>query len=295
MSSPSGAIHKGVVTVSRWNSVCLPGTTQRRVGATVFEVREGYFDYEPEPAGQVHWYLNFAHYDLFCAYGSSLFAQDEMQVAEHPALASVRHALVDSGDDPLTVEDGVATPILIHGVERRCMIATDPNSDEGRPFGLYGNNFSSASEQAIRRATRVLDPPTISNIIAVEAPACGQGRYSRAEITFILTTDFTAFQAAVLESRRNVFPDVRTVIHTGYWGCGAYGGNRELMPLLQMIAASWSEVDALLFHTGGDAEGYARGLSRFLELLPEDTPVDTNELIARIERIGFMWGESDGN
>ena len=63
------------------------------------------------------WYLNFAHYDLFCAYGGALFAQDEMQVVEHPALASLRHALLDEGIKPLCVEHGDATPA---GVETVC-------------------------------------------------------------------------------------------------------------------------------------------------------------------------------
>jgi hypothetical protein len=52
----------------------------------------------------MEWYLNFAHYNLFCAYGGSLFAQDEMQVAEHPPLCSLREALLDSNIKPLTVE-----------------------------------------------------------------------------------------------------------------------------------------------------------------------------------------------
>ena len=47
----------------------------------------------------------------------------EIQVAEHPALASLRHALIDDGIEPLTVENGIATPVLIMGVERS--VATD--------------------------------------------------------------------------------------------------------------------------------------------------------------------------
>lgn len=115
------------------------------------------------------------------------------------------------------------------GVERRCVVATDANPAEGRPYGLYGNSFSQATEDAIRQATEVLDPPTMSNILAMEAPACGAGRYTREQIEFVLSTAVTGFSAAVSESKRKVSPDVQTVIHTGFWGCGAYGGNRELI------------------------------------------------------------------
>ncbi len=295
MSSPRGANHSGKISVARWRQMPLPDAFSRNTTCPKFELREDYFTYDSNTHERCDWYLNFAHYDLFCAYGGPLFAQDEMQVTEHPALGSLRHALLDSGDDPLTVENGVATPILIMGVERRCVVATDINRDEGRPYGLYGNHFSRASEQAIRQATRILNPPTTSNIIAMEAPACGNGRYTREQIEYVLSTTFTGFRAAVYESRRNVSQQVQTAIHTGYWGCGAYGGNRELMPLLQMIAACCSDIDVLIFHTGGDSRGYAQSVKTFAEILPTDVNMNTSDLLARIEGIGYTWGVSDGN
>ncbi len=44
-------------------------------------------------ACQQEWWVNFADPHLFVAYGSSLFAQDEIQVAEHPSLGHLREAL----------------------------------------------------------------------------------------------------------------------------------------------------------------------------------------------------------
>jgi len=38
----------------------------------------------------VPWYVNFADPRLFTAYGSGLFAQDEIQAAEHPILGHLR-------------------------------------------------------------------------------------------------------------------------------------------------------------------------------------------------------------
>jgi hypothetical protein len=144
------------------------------------------------------------------------------------------------------------------------------------------------------RATRS-EPPTISNIIAMEAPVCGEGRYTREQLTFILSTAITGFKAAVGESKSETSSVARTVIHTGYWGCGAYGGNRQLMPLLQMIAACYAGVDALVFHTGGDQDGLTQGRNLLEDMLPLNRDVSTEELISRIEEHGFQWGVSDGN
>jgi hypothetical protein len=222
ISCPPGSVHSGKLTFSRWKGTGLPQTLEEDGAVTVFEAREGYFCYQPVPVESpvVEWHLNFAHSDLFCAYGSPLFAQDEMQVAEHPALGALPEALIRSDIEPLTVEDGVPTPALVKGVERRCQVATDRNEAMGRPNGLYGNSFSEASAEAVARATQAISPPTISNVLAVEAPPGGVGRYSRQEIEFIVGTAFTGFAAARLEScqDRSLCPEV--VVHTGYWGAG---------------------------------------------------------------------------
>jgi hypothetical protein len=246
----------------------------------------------------VEWYLNFAHHDLFVAYGGPLFAQDEMQVAEHPMLGSLREALLASDIAPLTVENGEPTPILIMGVERRCEVATDRNATEGRPFGLYGNNFAAASPEAIEAATRPIDPPTHTNLIAMEAPYLGSGRYTFQEIFFILRTAYTGFLAARLESDRSRERRPSVVVHTGFWGCGAYGGNRILLPALQLLAARLSGLDRLVFHTFDEAgsKDFAEALHLVgNDLLAGDEDRTVGDLLARLEGMGFEWGVSDGN
>lgn len=76
-----------------------------------------------------------------------------------------------------------------------------------------------------------------------------QGRYRLDEITGTLVTAFTGFRAAVEESERQL-GGMSCVIHTGYWGGGAFGGNRVLMSMLQILAAQMAGVDRLVFHTG---------------------------------------------
>jgi len=295
MTLPAKAEHTGTINFTRWRQMPLPDTVSRASGHPALELREDFFTYDVPPEGQTDWHLNFAHHDLFSFSVGALFSQDEMQVAEHPVLASLRLALLDAGARPLCVEGGVPTPALITGVERRCTIATDPNPDEGRPVGLYGNSFSSGSKDAVRRATKLIDPPTASNIIAIEAPAHGTGRYKNKEIDFILTTAVTGFSAAVWESSVGGSSPKRVAIHTGYWGCGAYGGNRVLMPLLQMIAAAIAGVDALFFHSGPDTSGYDKAQELFEELLPAGEPLSCQKLLTRIEGMNFEWGAGDGN
>ena len=60
-----------------------------------------FYQYKPSTdAKEVEWYINFADSSLFFAYGTALFAQDEMQVAEHPSLASLRELMQANKQDP---------------------------------------------------------------------------------------------------------------------------------------------------------------------------------------------------
>jgi Poly (ADP-ribose) glycohydrolase (PARG) len=299
IACPTGCTHSGQLMFSRWSAMPLPQVLSPSKYQTKLDEQEGYFGYEPsQDSTQVEWYLNFAHYDLFCAYGGALFAQDEMQVAEHPALGSLREALLDRDIKPLTVEKEQPTPILIRGVERRCAIATDNNPRQGRPHGLYGNNFARATLEAIKQATQPLDPPTITNIIAMEAPSGGYGSYTMEEIEYILTTAFTGFLAARIESQLEMAQQASVLIHTGFWGCGAYGGNRILMALLQLLAARLSQVNCLIFHTDGFAGNQAlANAQRILDqcLGSDDLEVRVPDLIKEIYRMEFQWGVSDGN
>ena len=54
----------------------------------------------------VEWHVNFADPLLFGAYGTAFFAQDEIQVAEHPALAALHEVLAALELPFLTVVDG---------------------------------------------------------------------------------------------------------------------------------------------------------------------------------------------
>jgi hypothetical protein len=277
----------GTIDVARWTAVSLP--TKRSGRRPHLETKVGYFTYDSDTDSKMHWHLNFANFDLFSAYAGTLLAQDEMQVLEHPDLARVRHALQAEGLSTLVTDRDGPTPFTLTAVPRRGAIETSPS--RGRPGGLYGNRFAAAPVEQVLAATTIIEPPTFSNIVAMEAPAYGRGEYTSDEISGVLTTAVTGFSAAATETER-LAPGARTVIHTGWWGCGAYGGNQELMALLQLVAAEWAEVDEVVFHIGSvDSEPI---LQRAREM-QESTPDTTAELVAAIVDRRYQWGVSDGN
>lgn len=296
ITCPAGSADNGRISYSRWPALELPDNLD--IGAAVERLveRVGFYDYEPlADLNAVEWHVNFAASDLFVAYSASLLAQDELQVMEHPALGALREALRAAGESTLIVERGAPTPILVTGVERRCNFATDVNIDEDRPKGLYGNEFERASADAIRRATHRLEPPTISNIIAIEAPPGGWGAYDEATIRYILTTAYTGFRAAVVESRR-LRADAPVVVHSGFWGLGAYGGNRTLMAILQLVASGLAGLDHLVFHTGESAGGTSlrEAVRTCEEELSAPTPIRTHDFIAKLTALEYQWGVSNG-
>lgn len=296
VACPAGTVHRGRIACTRWGAMAFPTTVDPSAAADAVVARSGYYDYVPtrDLAATMEWHVNFADPHLFAYYGSGLFAQDEMQVAEHPALGALREALVARGLPAVTAGSGGPTPVLVMGVERRCSVETAPIAAAGRPRGLYGNRFAAADPESVRRATTPLDPPTVSNIVAMAAPRPGRGRYTAGQIEVVLVTAFTGFCACALESRR--VPGSRSVfVHTGYWGCGAFGGNRVLMALLQAVAAGMAGIGRLVFHTG-DTGGDAP-LAEAMRLLRTNRggTTATADLIARIEALGLEWGASDGN
>lgn len=297
LACPPGAVHRGSVEFTRWAAMVLPERVTPAPPDLVLPT-PGFFDYRPalDGDGVIEWHVNFADPHLFVAYAGGLFAQDEMQVAEHPGLAALRQALDAAGVETRTDGPAGATPVLVAGVERRVAIATNPDAAAGRPDGLYGNAFAAAPPEAVRRATTVIDPPTVTNLVAIAAIPGGSGPYTRDEIRRTLVTAYTGFRAAVAEAERLVDGPARTVVHTGYWGCGAFGGNRVLMATLQVVAARLAGVTRLAFHTGAPGgEAPLEEARRIVAALTEPGPGSTDALIDEIDARGFRWGVSDGN
>jgi len=296
IACPDGCIDDGFLDYVRWPLFYLPYTVRPAHILDRYRIKPTVYDYEVIDHGPdtVQWHVNFADARLFYGYGTGLFAQDEMQTAEHPSLGALVEALRASGHVPLTEEAGAPTPVLVSGAPRCCTVDIAPDAAAGRPRGLYGNEFSAAPVEVVQAATSIIDPRTRTNLIAIAAPSYGVGLYDRATIERILATAYTGFRAAVAESMRLAGPVGTTVVNTGYWGCGVFGGNRVLMSLLQLIAAQFARVDFLVFHTVHEAhqkpfEDAVRIISE--ELNGEMTP---DEVIDRVHATGFQWGMTTG-
>ena len=286
ISCPSGSVHSGELAYTRWPAMPLTGSIDPREAAGLLVDRRGFYDYErfSEDSRALEWHVNFADPHLFVAYSSSLFAQDEMQVVEHPALGALKEALLASGLPVVTVEQGAPTPVLVRGVERRCRVETTPDASAGRPRGLYGNAFSQADGDVVAAATQRIDPPTTTNLIAMASLSPRSGQYTEEQVGHLLRTAYSAFRAAALESRMASGVEVPVVIHSGFWGCGAFGGDRTLMTTIQAIAAEMAGVAHLVVHTG-DASGdevAADVRSLLCDDIGRDGPLPTPDLPARL-------------
>jgi hypothetical protein len=282
----------GSVRCTRWEVARMPETLPSRCPKV--EVEADVYSYSSSGPGV--WHVNFADPDLFVAYGSALLAQDELQVLEHPVLGSLREALLTSGHPARTRENGRSTPILVAGVPRQCALDIFPDPDQGRPRGLYGNQFQQASWDSIRSALTILRPATITNLICIAAPT-GSGRYTAAQVENALETAYTGMKAAQVESRLKMETE-SVEVHTGFWGCGAFGGNRPLMTLIQLLAAQLAGIDKLVFYTGTQSEviTFENGqsiLRRLLEKLALEPSLP--RVREAIMDHHFSWGTSDGN
>jgi hypothetical protein len=132
----------------------------------------------------------------------------------------------------------------------------------------------------------------------MEAPAGGEGCYRIEEIEYILKTAFTGFCAARIESQLESPHAPSLIIHTGFWGCGAYGGDRVLMALLQILSARLSQVNCLVFHTSEAIGSQNLATAQQIvdrDLVPDNSPVKVLALLEKIHAMEFQWGCSDGN
>ena len=279
----------GSVSVSRYREIQIPATFQSFEPNTEIIARKGYFRYE-NTDGADDWFMNFAHHNLFNGYGHFMFAQDEIQVAEHPVLASFREMMLTRTDAlrPATVEKGAPTPVLFRNVQSVAQIDTR---------SIYGARFARSDDATIRAAVEQIDPPTFSNILAIEAPISSGNRiYVRSEIEAAIRTAYSGFRSTILASISDDAPPKPVVVHTGNWGCGAYGGNRQLMLTIQIVAARLAGISKLVIYCGADSKDDVSKFDSELEHRFKFKPgVTVGRLLDRLVAAAFPWGKPDGN
>jgi hypothetical protein len=279
---------EGALVVSRWAPGDVTGST--RVGpAQQTSSLEGPYRYPQSEPGLDAWHVNFADPELFAFYGGPAFAQDEIQVAEHPLLACVREMLIAQRHEAsqlraLTREGESPTPMLFHDVPRWSTIDTT-----GPGTGIYGRRLHQASLEDVSAAARRLDDAPTSKLVAMSAPQ-GAGSYTPEQICDVLVTATTGFAAARAESR----PSARVRVHTGHWGTGAFGGNRVLMAACQILAARIAGIDELVYYSldAGGLRAFAEGRA-IADAVEQGRTID--EVVNLLDSHDFVWGRSDGH
>ncbi len=281
---------EGEIVYSRWNQMKLYSEI---ASESKIDIKKGYYKYkECKNNEKENWYVNFADPDLFISCITSLLAQDEIQVLEHPLLCAIRKNLLDKDIFPETIDKkGNPTPITIRGVQRICEINTLLNSKTGRT--IYGKAFATSSESDIKKCLRKINPPTISNILAIAALPAKSGYYSKEDIFYLILTAYTGFKAAKLESL-NFKENCKTIINTGFWGCGAFGGNKKLMAIIQFLAADLAATELKFWSF--NSEGYEIAKNAYICYLNlKNKTKKLSLLIDLLFEEKFEWNKSDYN
>lgn len=237
------------------------------------------------------WVSNFADRDLLLAALTGLFAQDEIQTAEHPVLQNLRRTLVDLddiGSKPVRyLQDGEVA--VMEDVERRGRF----NSFNG----IYGNKFQLAEWPLIEGQCDKIT--TKSNIIAFRAPDMGSSKkgllYTREDLSRFL---YRAL-AACLAIKANTSPKEKVIWETGLAGTGAFGNSIPVSLILQLAAANFAElntVDFFPFNHGAEAQAAYKQYQQIEAAnLGKSPEALLDYLFANRVRLNLRYGASDGN
>lgn len=287
---------KGIVKISRWR---FADERKTKIDLTSqpleIEEKKTFFDYADEDTETKRvWYLNFADPLLFGYYNGDLFAQDEIQTFEHPLLGAVVEYLNKKkipGMEDLTLVKRKPTPYLIEKIPYWIRVNTSPVLKDGKIANIYGHNFQYASKEVLEAGIRLIEKEETNNILAIAAPSSGHGNdlYTQYEIQLILKTLLVGFSACARRtsaSKRN-----ECVIHTGNWGCGAFGNDKELIYFCQILCASVCGVSKLVFHGLSDED--SKILETAKKKLAEKS--DSQNLTDFLMAQNYRWHFGDGN
>lgn len=262
------------------------------------------------------WYMNFADPHLFGYGETALLAQDELQIAEHPILCSLAKAMEDGkhGQPGLirrTIDERThaPTPVLVQGAPRRCRLDTTGTTittattatTTTTTASLYGNAFQVASKEQVQAAVTLIRPPTASNILAMMAAPPRTGLYIRQHIHDLFQTAYCGFRAAVLKSASALHHNATTtttptttIIHTGHWGCGAFGGNKGLVAAIQILAAGTAGVEQVVYWYGFTEQDEA-AVEHGMQVAAVLHGKTWEEALGLLEASGYRWGEANEN
>ena len=285
---------KGTIKVSRWKfDTDQESHLLLEKLPLEIQTRDSFFTYEEsDTAVDRNFYLNYADPYLFGYYDSDLFAQDEIQTLEHPLLASVADYIESSPDKAmkgLTVEKGQPTPFVVEDVPQWLSVNTTPVLPDGTKGNIYGWMFSESDTATIDAGIKPLAKERRNSIIAIAAPSGGAGEYIKPDIEYLLQTILSGFGAAANKTAEDGRQSI--AIHTGRWGCGAFGNNEELIHLAQIIGAAATGISRIVFHCiTPEALEEAK---RKYDMLPRWSSFD--DAVQFLLSQNYCWNSPDGN
>eukprot|EP01083_Nonionella_stella_P054730 144464_1 len=276
------------------------------INANIFEYVRGNKD-----ESQQHFYVNFADANLFGFYKGSLFAQDEIMTLEHPILASLREQLLASKQAYCR-----GAIIILNALKHGHFAQNALNK-------IYGSKFARSTTEKVTKSVTICKPAMVDNVICIASVMGCQRKYKRAQIDKLLKTAYTGFNGAVCESayqelkgktkrkRRKSCNDTNEektdtqqkeiIVHTGNWGCGAFGGNIEVHCMIQVIACVAAGVDRMVYHAV-DQNSKTKAVHGCKVLLKELCPkckdkkgrLKTKLFISELLKRGYKWGTPNG-
>ncbi|MES2272599.1 MAG: hypothetical protein V4487_00205 [Chlamydiota bacterium] len=262
--------------------------------APVVLAQPGTFFYPP---GEHHWTANFGDQNVFFGCLGPLLAQDEQQVLEHPALSHF-YSLIKKNEQHMNIRPFVhlsasGDALLIEGAKRYGELDTStPIEGLGN---IYGNHFARASEAQINQALLRFEQIQESKLFVFCAPNISanlEGQpYQEDTLRELFLSAFTAFKAIGHK-------DPNAIIHTGNWGCGAFGNDPKTVALLQLAAAHFSGIRRLEYYPLGHAPALASAQG-LLAQIQQNNPAMTVEgflhhLTLNAAQYGLRYGRGNG-
>lgn len=176
-------------------------------------------------------------------------SQEEMVVGASPELCVVVLIAPTLQEDEVLVVQGAQQMICMTGYGRDARFSKLLKLD--RP-----GTISSLSSKWRKRTVLFMDALELDSYdISELTPDLLPGNVDRE-----LRKAYTAFSSARSDDDQNF-----EVIVTGLWGCGSFGGNRQIKAIIQWLAASLAGTKLCFVCAGKDQEDFAVALGSFVE------------------------------
>ena len=178
----------------------------------------------------------------------------------------------------VVVESKLKDLVIVNAGITKCLIPSTAIGTDCAPKKIPTSQASAATQRL---------PPTLSNIIALAALSPESGVYTSDQVHRLLQTAYTGFRTLVLRSER-------VTLHTGYWGCGAFGGNKGLVAAVQLLAAGAAGIERVQFWWG-QTELDRSALEHAIAVQQHLSGASVEEAIAKLVAAGYRWGVANEN